>query len=313
LSIIDCLSAGYRFLGWRIELLIIPLVLDFMLWLGPRFGVAPIFDALAESYTTAASMEGLTPDLQLIFDQFAVSVREIGQYTNLADGLVSGAVLHVPTLGPVGAPVNATIITVANPLAALLLWFCFGLIGVLLGVIYLGLLARRLPIGGMAYVDLGGFVGATVLHWLRAVGFILLVFVLLLAIYIPTAFVITLLMFISPALGTAALASTGALALVLFFYLYFVTAAIVMDNLGVWPAIVRSVQLVRQNFWATLGFISVSTLIGWGFALLAAQIAQNAAWLHVAALIVNAYIGTGLALALLVFYRSRLLKAQEAA
>jgi hypothetical protein len=313
LSIIDCLSAGYRFLGWRIELLIIPLVLDFMLWLGPRFGVAPIFDALAESYTTAASMEGLTPDLQMIFDQFAVSVREIGQYTNLADGLVSGAVLHVPTLGPVGAPVNATIITIANPLVALLLWFCFGLIGVLLGVIYLGLLARRLPIGGMAYVDLGGFVAATVLHWLRAVGFILLVFVLLFMIYIPTAFVITLLMFISPALGTAALASTGALALVLFFYLYFVTAAIVMDNLGVWPAIVRSAQLVRQNFWATLGFISVSTLIGWGFALLAAQIAQNAAWLHVAALIVNAYIGTGLALALLVFYRSRLLKAQEAA
>ncbi len=132
MSIIDCLSAGYRFLGWRIELLIIPLVLDFMLWLGPRFGVAPIFDALAESYTTAASMEGLTPDLQMIFDQFAVSVREIGQYTNLADGLVSGAVLHVPTLGPVGAPVNATIITIANPLAALLLWFCFGLIGVLL-------------------------------------------------------------------------------------------------------------------------------------------------------------------------------------
>jgi hypothetical protein len=51
-------------------------------------------------------------------------------------------------------------------------------------------------------------------------------------IYIPTAFVVTLLMFISPALGTAALASTGALALVLFFYLYFVTAAIVMDNLA---------------------------------------------------------------------------------
>jgi hypothetical protein len=313
LSIIDCLSAGYRFLGWRIELLIIPLVLDFMLWLGPRFGVAPIFDALAESYTTAASMEGLTPDLQMIFDQFAVSVREIGQYTNLADGLgerCGAACAHVGACRRAGKRHDHHGCQSAGGAAALVL---LGLIGVLLGVIYLGLLARRLPIGGMAYVDLGGFVAATVLHWLRAVGFILLVFVLLFMIYIPTAFVITLLMFISPALGTAALASTGALALVLFFYLYFVTAAIVMDNLGVWPAIVRSVQLVRQNFWATLGFISVSTLIGWGFALLAAQIAQNAAWLHVAALIVNAYIGTGLALALLVFYRSRLLKAQEAA
>ena len=94
---------------------------------------------------------------------------------------------------------------------------------------------------------------------------------------------------------------------------YFVVAGIVMDNLGIWPAIVRSVYLVRTNFWATLGFIVLSTLIGLGIAVLLAQLAQSATWLHVVAIFVNAYIGTGLALAFLVFYRSRLLKAQEAA
>ena len=237
----------------------------------------------------------------------------MGQYTNLADGLVSGAAFHLPSLGPVGATANATVITIASPPAALLLWMLFSLIGVLLGVVYLGLLARRLPIGGMAHVNLGGFIGATLWHWLRTMGFILLTFVLLLMIYIPVAFVLSILMLISPPFGSVLAASAGGLVLVVFFYLYFVVAGIVMDNLGIWPAIVRSVYLVRTNFWATLGFIVLSTLIGLGIALLLAQLAQSATWLHVVAIFVNAYIGTGLALAFLVFYRSRLLKVQEAA
>ena len=289
------------------------MLLDFVLWLGPRFGVAPIFDELAAVYTTAAGMEELTSDMRLMLDQFAESVRTMGQYTNLADGLVSGAAFHLPSLGPVGTAANATLITIASPLTALLLWVLFGLIGVLLGVVYLGLLARRLPIGGMAHVNLGGFLGATLWHWLRAVGFVLLTVALLLMIYIPVAFVLSIVMLISPPVGSALAASAGGLILVLFFYLYFAIAGIVMDNLGVWPAVVRSVQLVRTNFWPTLGFIVLSTLIGLGIAVLLAQVAQAAVWLHVVAIFVNAYIGTGLALAFLVFYRSRLLKVQEAA
>ena len=210
MSIIDCLSAGYRFLGWRIELLIIPLLLDFVLWLGPRFGVAPIFEELAGLYATAAGMEEMTPDMALMLDQFAESVRGMGQYANLADGLVSGAAFHLPSLGPVGATANASVITIASPPAALLLWVLFGLIGVLLGVVYLGLLARRLPIGGMAHVNLGGFLGATLWHWLRTVGFILLTFVLLLMIYIPVAFVLSVLMLISPTFGSKKTLSTKA-------------------------------------------------------------------------------------------------------
>lgn len=97
--------------------------------------------------------------MALMLDQFAASVSEMGQYTNLADGLVSGAAFHLPSLGPVGATANATVITISSSFAALLLWVLFSLIGVLLGVVYLGLLARRLPIGGMAHVNLGGFLG----------------------------------------------------------------------------------------------------------------------------------------------------------
>jgi hypothetical protein len=78
-------------------------------------------------------------------------------------------------------------------------------------------------------------------------------------------------------------------------------------------AIGRSLRLVQENFWPTLGFILLSNLITLGIALLLVQLASIALWSALAAIVINAYIGTGLSLALLVFYRSRLIKSTEMA
>jgi hypothetical protein len=120
-------------------------------------------------------------------------------------------------------------------------------------------------------------------------------------------------MLASPAVGSAVAAVAGALTLVVLFYLYFVTAALIMDNVPLNVAIVRSLRLVQENFWSTLGFILLSNLIGLGIALLLVQLANLAFWAALLAIIVNAYIGTGLTMALLVFYRSRFLKGADMA
>ncbi len=61
-----------------------------------------------------------------------------------------------------------------------------------------------------------------------------------------------------------------------------------------------------------LGFIVLSNIIGLGFALLLVQIAAVSPWVALVTIVVNAYIGTGLSMALLVFYRSRALKQTPA-
>jgi hypothetical protein len=48
-----------------------------------------------------------------------------------------------------------------------------------------------------------------------------------------------------------------------------------------------------------------------GIALLLVQLASIALWSAVIAIAINAYIGTGLSMALLVFYRSRLIKGAD--
>ena len=314
MGVIDCLSAGYRYLGWRLELILIPIVLDLLLWLGPRLNVAPLFEEFAASYRNLASAEGVTPDIAQMVSQLADSIRQMGEGSNLLNGLVSGTLLHVPSLPVVMANwlphYTIDIVTVGE---AAIWWLVFSLLGLLLGVIYLTLLARRLPIGS-AGGSSGGQVAVSVLrHWLQVIGFVIIVALALLLIYLPISFIVGLMMLVSPAIGSAAAALAGALTLVVFFYLYFVTAALIMDNVPLGVAIMRSVRLVRENFWATLGFILLSNLIGLGIALLLVQLANLAMWAGFVAIVINAYIGTGLSMALLVFYRSRFIKGADMA
>jgi hypothetical protein len=314
LGVIDCLSAGYRYLGWRLELILIPIVLDLLLWLGPRLNVAPVFDQFATSYQGLASAEGVTPEIGQMVTQLSDSIRQMGEGSNLLGGLVSSTLLHVPGLPVVTANwLPHYTIDVTTVGEAAIWWLVFSLLGLLLGVIYLTLLARRLPIGAAAG-STGGQVAVAVLrHWLQVIGFVIIVALALLIIYLPISFIVGLMMLVSPAMGSAAAAFAGALTLVVFFYLYFVTAALIMDNVPLSVGIMRSIRLVQENFWATLGFILLSTLIGLGIALLLVQLANLGMWAGFVAIVLNAYIGTGISMALLVFYRSRFIKGADMA
>jgi hypothetical protein len=64
---------------------------------------------------------------------------------------------------------------------------------------------------------------------------------------------------------------------------------------------------VHHHFFPTLGFIALSTLIGLGISLLLLELSSLALWAVAPAIVLNAYIGTGLAMALLIFYRTRYL------
>ncbi len=314
MGVIDCLSAGYRYLGWRLELILIPIVLDLLLWLGPRLNVAPLFDQFAASYRGLAAAEGVTPEIGEMVGQLADSIRQMGEGSNLLNGLVSGTLLHVPSLPVASAgwlPHYSIDVTTVGEAA--IWWLVFSLLGLLLGVIYLTLLARRLPIGSVAGSSGGQVAVAVLRHWLQVIGFVIFVVLALLILYLPISFIVGLMMLVSPAMGSAAAAFAGALTLVVFFYLYFVTAALIMDNVPLNVAIMRSLRLVRENFWATLGFILLSSLIGLGIALLLVQLANVGMWAGFVGIVINAYIGTGLTMALLVFYRSRFIKGADLA
>lgn len=286
----------------------IPVALDLLLWLAPHFSVVTLTGEAARWYRELGAVEGMPTDAALLTQQVAATIEQFGSDFNLLSALVSTTLLHVPSLLVNSAPSSPLpAIELTTPAEAFVFWVIFSVLGLLIGVVYLGLLARRLPIGGMAAVRSSVLAGRAIAQWLQVIAFVLLVALLLLAIYLPLSVVISILTLISPALGSLVGLGSGALALVLFFYLYFATAGIVMDNLSAPGAIKQSFLLVRTHFFATLGFFALSTLIGLGISLLLARLASYALWAVTPAILLNAYIGTGLAMALLIFYRTRLL------
>jgi len=315
LGVIDSLSAGYRFVGRRLELLLIPVALDLLLWLGPRFSIAPLSERLAGFYAEAAGMEGIPPDMAAMTAQVSEMLAEAGRNSNLMEILVSSSLLHVPSLlATIGPVADVRVLEIDSPLVAVALAGLLGVLGLLLGVVYMNLLARRLPLGsGSKPATVSSFARTVLRHWLMVLLFIFMMAVLLIAGTVPVVLGTTLLTLLSPALGSLLVFLFSGSVMVLFFYLYFVAAALVLDNLPLHSAVAQSFLVVRKNFWATVAFIVLTTVITVGIALIMRQLTAYSFAGTAAAIVVNAYIGSGLAMALLVFYRTRLLHADATA
>ncbi len=314
MGIIDSLSAGYRLLVGRLELLLLPLFLDAVLWFAPRLSIEPLLNSFAAFYTDifaqlGDSAQAMGPELAAS-GEVTKAVDAVGQSFNLLDLIVNSSLYHVPSLlvALPGLKIGQNSWEIAS------LWdagggaLLLGLVGLLVGVFYMNLLARIVPLGeGEKGANSSQFVSVLLRQWLRSVGFLLALFIALLMLYIPTAVGITVLMLISPALGAGATMVMGGLVTVILFYLYFVTVGLVLDDLSVRAAVKRSILLVRHNFWPTVGFFLLTNLISVGMTLLLRGIVDAGTVGLLIGGLVNAFIGTGLAVALLIFYRTRLL------
>ncbi|MEZ4661890.1 MAG: hypothetical protein R2911_30440 [Caldilineaceae bacterium] len=312
MGVIESLSAGYRLVGYRMYLLIVPVALDLFLWLAPRLSVESLFDRLAAFYTSVAQTEELAGDMLTLTQQAATLIEQAGRGSNLLHMLVSSSLLHVPSLMIALEPMaDGQIYEITHPLLMLGLFIGFALLSLLFGVLYLGMLARYLPIGqGEKGDSLPRFIYISGRRWLLTLLYTFLVGFAFFAVYTPAILGISLIMLLIPALGSGLILLLGGLTFVVYFYLYFAVIGFIVDDLSIFDAVVRSMRLVRHNFWSTLGFIMVLNLISIGFSLLLSPIAAQHPYGTVAAIVANAYIGTGLAMAVLVFYRTRLLQLE---
>lgn len=313
MGVIDSLSAGFRLLGRRLYLLAIPVLLDGLLWALPRLSTAPLFTRLAAFYSGLSATSELPPELADSIKQLAGMITQLGEGSNLLNGLATVPMLHVPSLLAALPPLaGATIRPVDNLAVAALLFLLFGVLGVGVGVAFLSGLAHVLPLGELGKATSGvAFALGVLRRWGQVLGFLLLAVLAGLALLVPTSLLVGVLTLISPAMGSVAVFLGSGLMFVLYFYLYFVVPGLVVDRISIWTAVRRSAMLVRRYFWAAFGFIFLSGGISLGFVLLFDNVATLHPLATAATILLNAYLGSGLAMALLVFYRTRLLRMEE--
>lgn len=297
MSIIDTLSEGFRIVTRRLWIIIVPVALDTFLWLGPKLSVAPVIrDALATieeaTRTMAPGDTSLATSFQTMAEELQATIGQTNLFALLAWGRLG--MPSVASLRPINPEVDR-IIEVTGGLQMFGLQIALLLVGLLLTCIFLSLLGREVRGEG---VRLGSVAQSVPRYWLRLV-----------AIVVPLG--IGLVIAFSTVLMLGPLAFiVFALVAWLLLYLSFVPQAITMAEESPLRALWLSFSIVRNNFWATIGLILLTNVIGSGLALLWHGVMNTPSGVMIA-ILGNAYVGSGLTAALFIFYRDRVAMWRE--
>ncbi len=312
LGIIDTLSAGFVIVNRRLWILLLPILLDIFLLYGPGVSINPLVEDALGLIQTQIGGQSATADVPTPGDNrtslsqtleqsqlLVASYRDANLLGVLAWQLPSvlTATAHASLPKLTGRPVAE----VTNGLTVFMCALGLGILGLLLASIYLAAIAQALNGDPVAFSALRR---SALLGWLRFTLF----FAALLVGTIMLGGGVVVLLGVASLLGSGvlALASSIIMAFVLTasFYLFFVDDAIFV--LQIWPfrAAFYSAAVVWRNFWASLGFILLVSLILAGTVLVWGFLLQNP--LGIApAILGHAYIATGFTAAGMLFFSQR--------
>lgn len=308
MGLIDTLTAGFRLVWRRPWLILLPVLVDVLLWLGPQLSVRPLMDVMVEimraSGIPADAAQGLMVSPEMLqdmttgFNLLWLLSNSLTWFNVLVPGLVEPARLGLAT-----APIDIPLASL--PVVALLL----AVAGLGLGSAFLTSIVSQLE-------GPGGLAPSSLRRWLHTWGWVLVYGLLLLAMFMVSTFVlslgISLLLLLVPGLanvfGTLAVLTGTWILVGLFLLLYFVAAAMASDGVGLGQAMRRSLAVVMQNFWSTVGLIVLTGMILVGFQVIFQRLAQAGPVAIIMSILANAVLLTGLTAARLIFYRDRLLR-----
>lgn len=317
-TLIDSISEGYAAINRRPWLLLLPILLNLYLWFGAPLSLEPLVDDFVRALQTVQPTGADQGDLRAIYDQIlsrgSTDLREQMALLNAVPtlrlrviGPMSADGVAVPTAPQVLQPASAGAIQVSTIGGALLAFLAINALALALSSIFLAqvgaAVVREWP--GAAGLERAARIGLSVL------GSALVLVGVALVLGLPLLFFAALLMLFNQTLGLLAAELMFAVGFWIGIYVGFYPEAIVISRLGPLRAIQASFNVVRRNFWATLGFLVLSLIISLGSDVIWTRLVGSTAGL-VVAIVGSAYIGSGLLAARIAFFRERLRRWQAA-
>lgn len=290
------IAAGFDLTSKHLWLLILPVVLDTFLWLGPRLSGRLLIERLV----------ALLPSDQAVAD-LSAQLLALAPRTNLFTSL-SIPLLGVPALmvgaTPQKTPLPTQIVEMDSAGLWLGLFLLFTLVGALLTAVYFTLIAREVGAedGRAAWLAPGP--GQAIRLWTR----LLLLGLVLLAsgflIYLLLLPVSLLLSFVSAGLATIIFFMGPVLLMWLVIYLFFAPHGLALHGRSLYQAATESLRIVRVYVFSVLGLILTLFIIR-NLASTLFLLADDGSWLTLFSILGHAFISTSLTTATFIFYRDR--------
>lgn len=329
LGVIGCLAAGFDVLSRNVWLIVLPVLLDLFLWLGPQLSLAALMERViafvaAQPPPDPATVSQLEQAIELL-DLF-------GERFNLLSLLSALPFLNVPSLlaqrapGMV-SPLGDSRVFLIESVWALIAWGMLLLpIGLMLGFLYVYSLARRILAmrraagqgeggTGDAAVSAQGPPSPSVSPPLQAAMKLIRVFsftALLLGAAMVVAplwmLVVGAALAIAQPLGLVAWALSVGLGVYLALHLLFVVPSLVLGGRGLLQAVWESFLLIHMHFSSVIGLVVLGMVIYEGLRYVW-SLPSGDSWSLLIGVLGNACIATGLTAATFVFYQERVTPA----
>jgi hypothetical protein len=299
LGVVESLSNGFDLILQNPWILLVPIALDFFLWLGPQINVKPIFQQTLTLLLAAVPPDAPAETMQSI-ETLQGLLQTAGDSMNLFGVLATG----MPTVIGVEPPttnVPRTLFVVNDGILLLGLLALLGLGGVLLMSAYLELMAQPVR----KQTGMSPLIARWFSSFLNLILLALLIGVALMTLMIPVSLVAGVFSLASQELGSFVL--LGGLLLIFWalLYLAFAIPAIFVSRANAPQALLNSIRVFRFNFWSAIGLIFIVYLVRTGFAIVW-QFFDNNTWGVVFSVIANAFLSSGLLAAEMLFYNDRM-------
>lgn len=309
LGIIDALYGGFELVLKRPWVLLIPIAVDLFLWMGPRVTAVSIFQQFI-AWVASVPPPNSPPEMVQGFEAAKTSWIAFGNKFNAFSvvSLIALAVMRMPTLMGIDVPSASflrsqpTGITVVDGATLTEIIALLIIAGVLVGSLYLEALARgvRGEKGGA-----GIFITRAFRSYISVGALIVAACIVSVLIMLPFALSATLVGLFDTSIGMFLLMLGMMMLMWVGLYLSFAVPAIFVSGANLWQAVVSSVTVFRYNFWSAIGLISLVYLIDTGFQIIWQSLFVSA-WGALGADVANAFLGSALIGALMLFYYDRI-------
>jgi len=302
-----CVTTGFEVAARHLELILLPLLLDLFLWLGPRLSVSPLLMAIKDLMSQLITTDVAPPEATANYVQMMQLLEELGRGFNLFSFLNPGPLLGIPVLMPSRMSVltptgEQPVVEVASFFAVMAVIAVLAVVGLGLNALYLRILGKSVIAETEAALPGPRTIWAV---WRQFVAFGILLYVGFFIFSMVTSVFATIVGLFSFFVAGLMMAAMLSVALFVVVHLLFTVPGMVQLRRGLFRAMKESLLLTRVDFINVVFLLGLILVISRGLNVVW-MLPEPDSWATFVGLGGHAFVSTALTAGVFIFYQERL-------
>ena len=307
LGALACVTTGFEVAARHLELILLPLLLDLFLWLGPRLSVSPLLMSIKNIMSQLMTTDIAVPETTENYVRMIQLLEELSGVFNLFSLLNPGPLLGLPALmssrmsalTPMG---EQSVVEVASFLVVMAAVVVLVIVGLGLNALYLRTVGKRVIAETEAAIPGPRTIWVV---WRQFVEFGLVLYVALFIFSMAVSLFATIVGLFSFLVAGLIMAAMLSIALFVAVHLLFTVPGMVQLRRGLFHAMKESLLLTRADFINVMFLLGLVLVISRGLNVVW-MLPEPDSWTTFVGLGGHAFVSTALTAGLFIFYQERL-------